>query len=795
MRFVCYGFFLLGTLGAQAQVPSVTTVRNFGNGTALSPAAYAFVFGTNLGNNPQVFFGTAPCQIFGFTDTVVSIQIPSGTPTGTASLTVQTTGGTSAAFPIVITPTSPVFTPNTSKPPPIYFFDATSVFVPIPTPSPGQRVYFYLDGVGPARPPVPPQILIDGNDVPVLSAITLQGFIGAEPNATLGDLPAFSIQIPSLPGGPHTLEAVAGSGRSGQVPITILARGLFTSQTGLTFNASQGGPSVPSQSFSVLSGQGSFNFSLTTSTLSGGAWLSATPSNGTSVLGTGGVPIQVVANPSGLAIGTYYGTVAITSPDVPNSPQLVTVVLVVAAKAGPSIDKTGAIFVGTTGGSNPPAQTITAFNPGVNSISFTSSLQGASANLFTVTPATATLASGKSQPITIQPSIQNLPTGIYTAKQTLSFSDGTVRTVNLLLVDAAGAGTVPAQARAAASCTPTKLLPVFTLLGDTFSVPAAFPTSVEVTIVDDCGNPLNSGNVILTFSNGDAPLRLDPNFAGAWTTTWPPGNPRSPVVLTVTASKPEANLTGVAQVSGGVTANPQVPLVSAGGVVETAAYGAPVAPGNLVSIFGANLSTSAASAALVPLPNQLVDTSVLIDGQNVPMFYTSSGQVNAVIPYGLTTNAQHQLIVQRGASYSVPQTVQVGSARPGVFTIDASGTGQGHIYKIDTSGNQILADKNAPAKAGDTLVVYCSGFGAVNPPLTAGTVTPLTFLTNTVNTLTATIGGRPAAVNFSGLTPGSVGLYQANLVVPAGLPNSDTTALILTISGQDSAQVTLAVHQ
>jgi uncharacterized protein (TIGR03437 family) len=130
-----------------------------------------------------------------------------------------------------------------------------------------------------------------------------------------------------------------------------------------------------------------------------------------------------------------------------------------------------------------------------------------------------------------------------------------------------------------------------------------------------------------------------------------------------------------------------------------------------------------------------------------------------------------------------------------VFTLDASGTGQGHIYKIDSAGNQILADKNAPAKGGDTLVIYCSGLGAVNPPLAAGTPAPLAFLTNTVDTLTATVGGRPATVNFAGLTPGSTGLYQVNLVVPSGLPDNDTTALILTISGQDSAQVTLAVHK
>ena len=66
---------------------------------------------------------------------------------------------------------------------------------------------------------------------------------------------------------------------------TIIARGLFTSQTGLTFDATQGGPPIPSQSFSVLTGSGTINFSLTASTVSGGPWPSANPLVGASTWG------------------------------------------------------------------------------------------------------------------------------------------------------------------------------------------------------------------------------------------------------------------------------------------------------------------------------------------------------------------------------------------------------------------------------------------------------------------------------------------------------------------------------
>jgi uncharacterized protein (TIGR03437 family) len=800
MKLASVLLFLVFRLAGQSQAPNVTNVINFAAGRALSPSSYAFIFGTNLGANPSVFLGNTLCELYYFNDTFVSLQIPAGAATGAATLTVQTAAGSSAPFSVTITPTSPAIVAAGLTEPFSYFFNLASP-TKLPTPSPGDFVFLFVDGVGPTRPPVAPVIQIDGNNVPVLETTTLLLPIG-NLAASMGQVPAFAIQIPSLAGGPHTLRAIAGALTSSAVMFTSIARGLYTSQTGLTFQAVQGGPGVPSQSFSVLTGTGTANFSLTTSTISGGSWLSATPLVGTTTVATAGAPIQVQANASNLAIGTYYGRVTIASPDVPNSPQVVTVVLNVSAKGSPSISKTGLIFTGTASGANPPSQTITAFNPAAASVSFTSSLQGAGAGSLQVTPATGNIASGQSQALAIQAVSGNVPAGAVSAKLTLSFSDGTTRTVNLLLILIPGALNSSsftdfsnAAPRAIGFCAPTKLLPVFTLLGDSFSVAAAWPTPVEATILDDCGVPMVAGEAVVSFSNGDPPLRLDATAAGVWSATWPPQNPRaSGVGLTLTAVEAATKLTGTAQISGGVNANPGVPQVTAGGVVETAAYGSPVAPGDLVAIFGAELSAAAASATAVPLPNQLLSTAVLIDGQFIPMFYTSSGQVNAVVPYGLPVNARHQLVVQRDNSLSVPQSVLVGVARPGVYTVDASGSGQGQIYKVDAAGNQILTDKNAPAKAGDTLVIYCSGLGAVNPQLSAGTATPLTFLTNTVDPLTVTIGGKSAVVLFSGLTPGSTGLYQVNAVVPEGLSNSDTTSLQITISGQDSATVTLSVR-
>jgi uncharacterized protein (TIGR03437 family) len=783
--------------------PLIVDLSTYGNtpSNTLAPAQYAQVQGVGFsGGSPQVTVNGTQCPIFFATDNVLAIQVPSATKIGTASVVVQTTAGTSPPFSITINPTAPVLEDlidlgPTPSPPSLFQYSAG---VPIPTPSPGDRVYISVDGLGSLNPPLP-EVQIDGADVPVLGE-TLFDYTIDGPGSQARPFPGILIQIPEIKGGPHTLTVIAGGVSSDTETFTVIATGLILSQTGLTFTAIQGASTTPVQSFSVLSGTGTISYSIAASTLSGGSWLSNTPSAGTATLGTAGSAIQVTANPTGLAAGTYYGQLTVSSPDVPNSPQTITIVLNIlpaGTALGPSLDKTGLIFVGPTGGSNPPAQTINVFNPLPTALSFTSTFQVTGINPFSTSAAMGTVPSGQALPIQISASLAGVSTGTQTAQLKLTFSNGSVLTVSLLLVVAPGAtSSTSALPRTTASCTATKLLPVFTLVGSNFSVPAAWPTPVAVSIVDNCGNPLINGSVILSFSNGDPSLRMTSNLNGVWSVTWPPANVRpSGIVLAVSATRQEAPvLTGFASISGGVSANPAVPEINPGGVVETAAYGSPAAPGDLIAIFGAQLSSDVASAQSLPLPNQLLSTSVILGGEQLPLLYTSNGQVNAMVPYDLPANASHQIIVQRGSSYSVPQNVLIGVAEPAVFTIDSSGQGQGQIYKYDAAGDQILVDANNPAKAGDVLVIYCAGLGQVTPAVAAGVPASLTSLTYTVNPVVVQMGGTQAIVQFSGLTPGFTGLYQVNAVVPNGLPDNSATQLQMQVSGQTSGGVTFAVQ-
>jgi uncharacterized protein (TIGR03437 family) len=110
-------------------------------------------------------------------------------------------------------------------------------------------------------------------------------------------------------------------------------------------------------------------------------------------------------------------------------------------------------------------------------------------------------------------------------------------------------------------------------------------------------------------------------------------------------------------------------------------------------------------------------------------------------------------------------------------------------------GNRLVDSAN-PAKAGDVVVVYCTGLGATNPAVRSGEAapTPPAALAKVTTPVSVTVGGQPAVVQYAGLTPGYAGLYQVNVQVPSGITPGSSVPLVLSQDGVPSNTVTLAVR-
>ena len=654
------------------------------------------------------------------------------------------------------------------------------------------------------------------------SAATSSGNNWLKVSTTGGSVAAFGTSSLSITADPSQLPpgtysgtvTVTFPGTQSPPPISVVAvvsgtdPNIGLSQTGLRFQAVAGGTATSPQTITVFNeGAGTLNFSASPSTISGGPWLSVSPSSGSSSASSDG-SVTVSVNPAGLQPGDYYGKVQFSASGATNSPQFASVVLNVASpdkSPGAFVKPTGLIFVGSSGGTDPAAKTISVTNPSPNALSYLVSAFATSGttNWLAETPTSGSVSSTQPATISVQPSLKGLATGAYIGDLTVTIVPATVTTtappqifhIEVLLLVLPSGVTPAAQHELeprVSTCPPSKLIPVFTLLGTGFTSTAGWPTAIEVTVVDDCGNPLIDGSVTVNFSTGDPALSLQSLNDGRWTSTWNASNASPTVTITAQAQQIAPALTGRAQIGGALDPNNSTPAVNTGGVVSSISFvpNQPLAPGSYAAIFGSNLSGSLAGSNKLPLSTQLGNTTAFLGTQALPLFYASSGQINAVLPYEVPANSTQQIVVQNGSAISIPQKVLIASAVPAIVSLDQTGQGSALYGAFRSDGTPL--PNNSPVGAGDIVVIYCSGLGAVDPPVPAGSQAPLSPLSHTVNPVTVTFGQTPVSADFAGLAPTFAQLYQVNAVVPSGLP-SGTATVTLSVAGQQSSPVTINI--
>jgi uncharacterized protein (TIGR03437 family) len=240
----------------------------------------------------------------------------------------------------------------------------------------------------------------------------------------------------------------------------------------------------------------------------------------------------------------------------------------------------------------------------------------------------------------------------------------------------------------------------------------------------------------------------------------------------------------------GATGAP-VPTIT--GVVNAASYAAgPVSPGEIVAIFGQSLGP--ANLALTSfdanghMQTLIAGTQVTFDGLPAPLLYTSNGTTAAIVPYEIGGENTVAFQISRDGQISNPVDLPVVAASPGIFSLDASGSGPGAILNQDYSLNSTAN----PAQAGSIIVVYGTGGGPTNPAAGDGAITATA--TPLINNVSVQVGGQPATVLYAGNAGGEVaGVMQINLQLPAGVTGQ--VPVVVSVGGQVSqATVTVAIQ-
>jgi len=215
----------------------------------------------------------------------------------------------------------------------------------------------------------------------------------------------------------------------------------------------------------------------------------------------------------------------------------------------------------------------------------------------------------------------------------------------------------------------------------------------------------------------------------------------------------------------------------------------PIAPGEIIAIFGSGLSSGTTNAASLPLPTNLGNVTVSINGVNAPLFYVSPTQITAMVPYSISGANYATVSVSNNGTASNSVTMYVRKSSPGVFSLAQSGVGQAAAEHGDYS---VISSSN-PAHTGETVTIYVGGLGAVNPAVQSGSAAPSNPPSSVTGTVLVTFDGITASTPaFAGLTPTAAGLYQINVAIPSGLQAGDATVNVVTAEGSTGA-ATLSV--
>jgi uncharacterized protein (TIGR03437 family) len=356
------------------------------------------------------------------------------------------------------------------------------------------------------------------------------------------------------------------------------------------------------------------------------------------------------------------------------------------------------VFQFVQSGSAPPAQTVTVSGP-----SFTPSVSDSWLTATTTVPGSVSIAINASE----------LAPGTYNGTVSLTPQAGTPATVDVAL-------TVLASAPVLSSITPA-LVGIGS--GDTVITIHGSGFVSQTTLLLD-GTPwqqtpvtvVNSGTLQVTFPK--AALAAQATFA-------------------LSAQNPQSAVSNVLTLTVGQLG----PQFSAATVLNAASFtGGPVAPGEIVSIFGTNL-----------------DKNVTFDGIPATLVYFSPTQVNVTVPYQVAGQTSTQLVVGQYAISAVPVTLNVAPAAPGIFAAVFAGKG--------------------------ILTLYATGCGTLTNDTLPRCMLPVSVTAN----------GQAGQVLYAGIAPGlAQGVDQMNVKLTDGLTSGEVS-IVLTVDGASSAPYLITV--
>jgi uncharacterized protein (TIGR03437 family) len=236
--------------------------------------------------------------------------------------------------------------------------------------------------------------------------------------------------------------------------------------------------------------------------------------------------------------------------------------------------------------------------------------------------------------------------------------------------------------------------------------------------------------------------------------------------------------------------NPQ-PGSAAPATVNGASFASPISPGEWATVFGDFSGVAAALADSLPYQTTLGGAQVQVNGVPAPLLAVSPSQINFQVP-SATTLGNARIAISVPGQDTATGTVPVVSSSPGIFLTDfLSPDRPGAVL---TQSNQ-LTNPTVRAARNEVIQIFANGAGPLTQTPADGAAAPLLLLAQTILTPTVYIGNEQATVQFSGLAPGYVGVWQINALVPdVATVTGEISVVVVAPGGNASNAVTIWVE-
>lgn len=302
--------------------------------------------------------------------------------------------------------------------------------------------------------------------------------------------------------------------------------------------------------------------------------------------------------------------------------------------------------------------------------------------------------------------------------------------------------------------------------GKTLYMAAAGSGQTRFVITELNQNSIVDGSIVSLFVNvmpGAAPGVYSVHFASA------------------AASDPAGHSIAMTTTDGSITVQAVygAPVLAQTVLNAASLVSGPVAPGELITVLGSAIAAE-------PTPNS---TKVTFDGITAPLVYTSTNQINAVVPFGVDGRSQTTMEITGLSGLVASSSIPVAPSVPAIFSLNGSGTGGGAALNQDGTINS----PSNPAPSGSIIVLFATGAGQTEPAGTDGLV-PSSLLPKPLLPVSVSIGGANAGIVYAGAAPGLIsGMLQVNCQVPAQTKAGRSVPVTLTVGKATSPPVTVAI--